>query len=167
MKRTTGGPPRLVELASIPLKKPAILEDNLSLAKVLRKPIATGTAKQMITVPINIFRVVGLITLIIQAPKGIPNRLLSVIGRIRLKFTLTKERSTTKILLSKVRNKLITTTATGFKVRSSIGARIRASPNPARPRIKAAKRTAHKAKIQGVLKISRLCMVSLSDSEAN
>ena len=65
MRRTTGGPPRLVELDSIPLKKPAMPDDILSPAKVLRKPEATSTAKQTITAPINIFRIDGATTLII------------------------------------------------------------------------------------------------------
>ena len=91
MKRTTGGPPRLVELDSMPLKKPAVQEGILSLAKVLRKPKATSTAKQMVTTPINIFKIDGATILRTQTPRGIPSRLLSAMGRIRLKSILAKE----------------------------------------------------------------------------
>ncbi len=75
-----GPPPRLVELASIPLKNPAIPLPRRSLLMVLRNPIAMGMAKAIMTAPIIIFSSDGAAALIIQTPSGIPSRLLANIG---------------------------------------------------------------------------------------
>jgi hypothetical protein len=75
------------------------------------------------------------------------------------RFTCFSERNMTNMLLSKPRNRLTITTDIGLKKRSSSGAKINANPNPVKPRMKAAKKTAYRASIQRVLKISKLCMI--------
>ena len=157
MKRTTGGPPRLVALESTPLKKPAIPHANFSRVKALLKPRAKRTAKETVTPPINIFRVEGAIRMIIQTPRGIPNELPMTMGRIFFRFTFLKEWDNTKILPSSPKSRFKTTTLVGVKIKSRIGARMSANPNPETPLIRPAKKTAHRARIQEVLKISRLC----------
>jgi len=90
MSRTTGGPPRLVEAVRIPLKKPEMLQANLSFVKVLVKPKARGIAKKIVTPPISTFSVEGAIIVIIQIPIGIPKRLLPAMGAIPLRYTFLK-----------------------------------------------------------------------------
>ncbi len=62
------------------------------------------------------------------------------------------------ILLSHARSRLITTIDLEFRIKSRIGARTRAKPNPEAPLTKAANKTAQNARTQDALKISRLCI---------
>ena len=61
-------------------------------------------------------------------------------------------------MLINASSKLTTTVDLAFIRRIKIGARTRAKPNPDTPLTKAATKTAQNARIQDILKISRLCI---------
>ena len=62
-------------------------------------------------------------------------------------------------MLRNVRSRLITTIDLEFRIKSKIGARTRAKPNPETPLTKAANKTAQNARIQDTLKTSRPCIM--------
>ena len=154
MNKTTGGPPRLVELLSIPLKKPAIPEKNLSLAKTLLKPITIGMAQKTVIPPMRVFKFCGEIMVIIHVPIGIPKALPINIGISFLNFTLLNEYNRIARLLNRLRKRLMTTTFVGSRIRIKTGASTSASPNPVKPLMNPANSTAHVAISHGNVNIS-------------